>query len=200
MSQLSFSERLIGKFYRKIYSPVISYFLRRKGIKVGQGVIFYGRPSVQIMPGSQIEIGDECIICSHSTFTAMGVTRPVILRTLQSGAMLYIGRNVGISGSVICSATSIIIEADCLLGSGCIIVDTDFHPSDPVDRRNAPLSSARHKAVTIEDNAFIGAGAFIGKGVCIGKDSIVGAMSVVTRNIPSRVVAAGNPAVVLKKL
>jgi acetyltransferase-like isoleucine patch superfamily enzyme len=200
MSQLSFYERLIGKFYRKIYSPVFSLFLRRKGVVVGKGVIFYGHPSVQIAPGSKIYIGDECIICSHSTYTAMGVIRPVVLRTMQSGAVLHIGRNVGISGSVVCSATSIKIGEDCLLGSGCIIVDTDFHPVDPTDRRKAPLSSAKHKAVVIEENAFIGAGAYIGKGVCVGRNSIVGAMSVVTKDVPSRIVVAGNPATVLKRL
>jgi len=52
-------------------------------------------------------------------------------------------------------------------------------------------------SVTIEDNAFIGARALIMPGVTIGRDSIIAAGSVVTKSIPERCVAAGNPAKVI---
>lgn len=47
---------------------------------------------------------------------------------------------------------------------------------------------------TIEDNVFVGAGAIVLPGVKIGCDSIIGAGSVVTKDIPQGMVAAGNPA------
>ena len=54
--------------------------------------------------------------------------------------------------------------------------------------------------VVIEDNVFIGSGVKIGKGVRIGRDSVIGMGSVVTRNIPTGVVAAGNPCEVVREL
>ena len=47
---------------------------------------------------------------------------------------------------------------------------------------------------------FIGSGVKIGKGVRIGRDSVIGMGSVVTRNIPTGVVAAGNPCEVVREL
>ncbi len=54
--------------------------------------------------------------------------------------------------------------------------------------------------MTIGKNVWIGMNSTILKGVTIGDDSIVGAGSVVTMDIPADVVAAGNPARVVKTL
>jgi carbonic anhydrase/acetyltransferase-like protein (isoleucine patch superfamily) len=51
--------------------------------------------------------------------------------------------------------------------------------------------------ITIQDNCVIGVSSIILPGVTIGPDSIVGAGSVVTRDVPPKSVAAGNPARVL---
>ncbi|MGE6203825.1 acyltransferase [Guptibacillus hwajinpoensis] len=51
--------------------------------------------------------------------------------------------------------------------------------------------------VKISDNVFVGANVTILPGVTIGKNSIIGAGSVVTKDIPANVVAAGNPAEVM---
>ncbi len=53
---------------------------------------------------------------------------------------------------------------------------------------------------TVDEGASIGTGATILAGVVIGKNSIVGAGSVVTKNVPPKTIAAGNPARVLRKL
>ncbi len=50
------------------------------------------------------------------------------------------------------------------------------------------------KKITIEAHAFIGARAMIMPGVKVGKNAVVGAMSVVTKDVPSDQVVAGNPA------
>jgi putative colanic acid biosynthesis acetyltransferase WcaF len=58
-----------------------------------------------------------------------------------------------------------------------------------------PLAVAR---ITIGQDAFVGARAFVMPGVTIGARSIVGAGSVVTKDVPEDVIAAGNPCRVLR--
>ncbi|MFL6528391.1 MAG: putative colanic acid biosynthesis acetyltransferase [Chthoniobacterales bacterium] len=53
-----------------------------------------------------------------------------------------------------------------------------------------PLVTAK---ITIGDDAFIGARAFVMPGVTIGERAVIGACSVVTRDVPANVIAAGNP-------
>jgi galactoside O-acetyltransferase len=54
--------------------------------------------------------------------------------------------------------------------------------------------------VRIGVNCWIGAGAIIMPGITIGDHSVIGAGSVVTRDIPSRVVAVGNPCRVMREI
>lgn len=58
-----------------------------------------------------------------------------------------------------------------------------------------PLVTAK---IIIGVSAFVGARAFILPGVTVGEYAIVGACSVVTRDIPPRVVVVGNPARIIK--
>ena len=71
------------------------------------------------------------------------------------------------------------------------------HPLDREERING-LEYAF--PVTIGDNVWIGGSVSIIGGVTIGKDSIIGAGSVVIRDIPEGVLAAGNPCRVIRKL
>jgi serine acetyltransferase len=54
--------------------------------------------------------------------------------------------------------------------------------------------------VVIGNNVWIGDSAIVCKGVHIGDNSIIGAGAVVVKDIPANVIAAGNPAVILKNL
>jgi acetyltransferase-like isoleucine patch superfamily enzyme len=56
------------------------------------------------------------------------------------------------------------------------------------------------KPINVGNNVFIGFGAMILPGVTIGNNVIIGAHSLVTKNIPSNVVAAGVPARIIKPL
>ena len=56
------------------------------------------------------------------------------------------------------------------------------------------------RPIVIEDDVWIGRRAIIMGGVTIGKGAVIGAGSVVTKDVPPYCVAAGNPAIVRKKL
>ena len=58
-----------------------------------------------------------------------------------------------------------------------------------------PLVTAK---ITIGDDAFLGARVFVLPGVTIGPRAVIGACSVVTRDVPADVIAAGNPCRVLR--
>lgn len=71
------------------------------------------------------------------------------------------------------------------------------HPLDPIERATGKEFCA---AVTIGDDCWIGGSAVILAGVTIGKGSVIGAGSLVNKDIPEGVVAAGNPCRVIKKI
>ena len=54
--------------------------------------------------------------------------------------------------------------------------------------------------ITIEDNVWIGVQTVVNPGVHIGENSVIGSGSVVTRDIPPNVVAAGNPCRVIREI
>lgn len=88
-------------------------------------------------------------------------------------------------------------------------MDNDCHSLDWSIRQNKDIdvfgeyidyANSKSAPIIIEDNVLIGARSIILKGVTIGARSIIGAGSVVTRDIPSDCIAAGNPCKVLKSL
>ncbi len=121
------------------------------------------------------------------------------LATWDSGdrvGEIHIGDFVLISpGNQIIASERITIGSNTMIASGCYISDSDWH--DTYDRT---AERDKYAPVILEENVWIGSRVIVGKGVTIGKNSIVGAGSVVTRDIPANVIAAGNPAKVIKDL
>lgn len=78
-----------------------------------------------------------------------------------------------------------------------VVVATAAHPILPELREKAYQYNA---PVRIGRNCWIGAGAILLPGVTIGDNTVIGAGSVVTKDIPSNVVAVGNPCRVLRKI
>jgi acetyltransferase-like isoleucine patch superfamily enzyme len=174
--------------------------LRARGVSLGSGVSLISAPIVSRAPGSTIRIGNDCTLISSSRHTALGVPHPVIIRTLRNEADISIGSSTGLSGATICAAVSVTIGARCLLGSGVLIFDTDFHALSPGDRRRHDNSTVLSQPTVIEDEVFIGANSIVTKGVRIGRGAVIGAGSVVTNDVPPGCVAAGNPARVLRQM
>ena len=78
-----------------------------------------------------------------------------------------------------------------------VTVATAGHPIDPTLRSK---EYQYNMAVHIGKNCWIGAGALILPGVTIGDNTVIGAGSVVTKDIPSSVVAVGNPCRVMREV
>ena len=97
---------------------------------------------------------------------------------------------------------TVLDEAPVSIGNDCFIgpnvsIYTACHNTDPVER-----NSRREWAepVRIGNNVWIGGSVTILPGVTIGDNVTIGAGSVVTKDIPSNVVAAGNPCRVIKSI
>ena len=193
--------RIIGFLWRKFSYYLAPTWFEKQGIHLARvnNVVLYGLPIVEMAKGATITIGSRVVLCSRSEYTALGISRPIIIRAMSSGAHIIIGSDVGLSGTTICANKKVTIGDSCLIGADVMICDTDFHPINPIGRRygNDEVNSA---PVLIERNVFIGARTIILKGVIIGENSVIGAGSVVTSSIPANCIAAGNPCRVLKQL
>lgn len=122
----------------------------------------------------------------------------VRLKARGEDASISVGSGTTISNNTqVFSVQSVSIGAHCLIGDAVLIMDSDFHDLTAEGRHSLPAAT---EAVVLEDNVFIGSRAIILKGVTIGKDSVIGAGSVVVRSIPPGVIAAGNPAKVIRPL
>jgi maltose O-acetyltransferase len=93
------------------------------------------------------------------------------------------------AGCVFLDCAAITIGDRVLLGPG-VHFYAATHPLDAETRRSG-LEYAR--PVTIGDDVWIGGAAVVLPGVTIGDRAVIGAGSVVSRNVPTDVVAAGNP-------
>ena len=170
------------------------------GIKIGKGVKLIGWPFLFRFPGSEISIGDNCIIRSNFWSNLIGLYQRTII-IAKKGGKVSIGKNVGISGATIYAWNSIEIGDDTLVGANCKILDSDLHPIHPDERMKTDYADyVKTAPISIGKNCFIGCNSLILKGVTIGDNCTIGAGSVVTKNIPANTIAAGNPAREIKKL
>jgi len=188
-------------YIKKVYWLIAgNILLKFKGVTYQWPLHLHGFPIVELLKDSQLILGRGLSLCSVSQHTALGVSHPVILRTLLPGAEIKIGDESGLSGTTICAAISVTIGARCLIGADVMIVDTDFHTIKMKGRIYKDPSEASSSPVVIEDDVFIGARSIILKGVRVGAGSVIGAGSVVTSNVESLTVVAGNPAKWIKNI
>lgn len=157
--------------------------------RILQPVLFLGEGSIAI--GEQVEFGWPTSALFHCGYSHIEAATP------QSRIEIGDGVQLNNNAFVKSEGPGISIGADALIGSGVEILDSDFHELAVGRRRGG---KPRMAPVRLGENVFIGDGVKILKGVSVGAHSVIGAGSVLTRSIPEGVVAAGNPARVIREL
>ena len=106
---------------------------------------------------------------------------------------------------VVLDCCQVQIGSNVFFGPNCTIA-TPVHPMCAEQRRirkrndGTMYNDEYAKPVTIEDDCWLASDVTVCGGVKIGKGSVIGAGSVVTRDIPANVFAAGNPCRVIRKI
>lgn len=177
------------KIFYVIYTPYQNTKLRCIGVKT-RGVVFTcGSLFINKVKSAAITIGKGCRFMSKSWGNNIGLNHQCML-SAEKGAVLTIGDFCSFSGDSIRCFEKITIGNHVRVGANSLIIDGDAHQDDP--------RSGKNKPIVIEDNVWIGANVTVLKGVTIGRNSLIGAGSIVTKDIPANVVAAGNPCIVVK--
>ncbi|MDE6378964.1 MAG: acyltransferase [Muribaculaceae bacterium] len=155
------------------------------------------RPKFNVLVGEKyISVGEECYFGKDVQLTA---TDSFEGQTFSPS--ITIGNNCSIHDYAHVTAINCIhIGNNVRTGKNVLITDNAHGASDPVILDMAPNHRPLYSKgpVIIEDNVWIGAKSSIMPGVTIGRGAIIGAGSVVTKDIPSYALAAGNPARVIK--
>ena len=115
----------------------------------------------------------------------------------EFGSNIFIGNNFFANfDCVILDCNRIVIGNNVLFGPrvGLYAGNHATHPEDRV------AGGCYSKPITIGDNVWVGAGVHIMGGVTIGRNSIIGAGSVVTKDIPENVIAAGLPCRMIREI
>lgn len=144
--------------------------------------------------GSPIKIGDYVNIIASSDSRVRLTVWPTNPDKEDEGRITIGSYCVVCPGCRISSALEITIGDSTMLANNVYITDNDWH--DIYNR----AATGNPKPVRIEDNVWLGDSVIVCKGVTIGKNSVIGAGAVVAKDIPANVVAAGNPAKVIKEL
>ena len=128
-----------------------------------------------------------------------------------------VGKNVTINKPFYCDYGSNITIGDNFYANfDCVFLDVNeiiignnvflaprvniFTAGHPIDKEIRNMQLEYGKKVIIGDDVWIGGNVTINPGVTIGSNVVIGSGSVVTKDIPSNVVAAGNPCKVLRNI
>ncbi|MEE0421137.1 MAG: sugar O-acetyltransferase [Lachnospiraceae bacterium] len=142
------------------------------------------REKMELLREMFAEIGEGCYI--ETPFYANWGGKNV-----HFGSHIYANYNL-----VLVDDCEIFVDDHVMIGPN-VVLCTATHPVEPNLRRK---QAQYNLPVHIHENAWIGANCVIMPGVSIGENTVIGAGSVVTRDIPSNVVAYGNPCRVMREI
>jgi acetyltransferase-like isoleucine patch superfamily enzyme len=191
--------RITNEARRIMAFPYIRCAFVYHGISWGTQWRILGMPIIQRHRSSEITLGDRLTLRSWPRTNPLVPHHPVVFATRRAGAVIRVGDGCGFTGTTFVAAARIEVGRRVQIGANTSVVDTDFHPLQP-EARQQDFNAGAAAPIVIKDDVFIGMDSLILKGVTLGAESVVGAGSVVTRDVPPRTIAAGNPAVVVRTL
>ena len=137
-----------------------------------------------------IQVGGRLQLGARTWLRTEGATNQI---TVGPGAAIRIGPDSLLNGVMLHAKVSIEIGSDARIGFGARILDSDLHDLD----RETP---ERSDPIRIGDRVWIGCDVLVLRGVSVGDDTVVGAGSIVTSDLPARVLALGAPAKPVRNL
>jgi len=159
----------------------------------GQQLYLYG--GLPYMAGPlNVCLGERCRISGQTTITGRAAH--------PTAATLTVGDNVDIGWM-----TTIAVGDHIFIGNNVRIAGRAFlagYPGHPINAKSRaqglPETDNQVGNIVLEDDVWLATGVSVMAGVTIGKGSIIAASSVVTKDIPAGVLAAGIPARVIREL
>jgi acetyltransferase-like isoleucine patch superfamily enzyme len=154
-----------------------------------QPVLFLGSGSIVL--GNGVQFGWKASPLFYTGYCHVEAAGP--------DARIELGDHVEFNNNAMLKSEGpgISVGAHGLFGAHVEIFDSNFHDLDPARRHGG---TQRMAPVDLGPNVFVGMGVRILKGVTIGADTVVGAGAVVASSLPAGVIAAGNPARVIREL
>jgi len=208
-----FVSYLPGPLGMRLRSAYWKLRLRSMGKHVRFGI------GVRIYNPEWVRIGDDCVIDDYVIIVAGPASeegryihhKPNPKFTAQAGEVL-IGQQVHIAQSVLLQGHGGVMIGDLLtIAAGAKIFSFSHHYRDLTGKgdpstvwkfggTNQPQEQALISSpVVIQNNAAVGLNSVVLPGSVIGENSWLGAMSLLQGELPPGVIAAGNPAVVIKE-
>ncbi|TDP01067.1 acyltransferase [Marinomonas balearica] len=182
----------ITTFFTSLTRRIYWTPLFKSQIRGGKHLYLYsGMP--QILGKPTIQVGQNCRWSGISTVSA---------RWGSKTPRFIVGDNVDIGWqSNIAVGQDIILEDNVRMAGKAFLAGYPGHPINPTDRANGlPELDSQIGNIHLKQNVWLGTGVTVLGGVTIGRNSIIGAGSVVTKSLPDNVIAAGNPAKVIRHL
>lgn len=170
-----------------------SRFVRKRGSKVKiNGQFFVGGRYITNLSSSSANV----LVFDGGTLVVNGRVKigPGVQIVVARGGKLTLnnGTYITADAKIFCSST-VEIGKKCAISWGTSIIDNDFHEIYYSGKQEGS------QEIKIGDHVWVGCNTTILKGVTIDSHSVIAAGSVVTKDLPSNILAGGNPARVLKE-
>jgi acetyltransferase-like isoleucine patch superfamily enzyme len=197
------------EIFRKLNSLFWKYYLKAHGAKIGCNFRAEGLIHILLRDGGSLQnvsIGDN-VTMGGTIFIRIRKNGKLIIHSgvrtgthvwfvIANDAEFEIGENTILgSYSIFNAGHGMRIDANCIFGAFVYMNTSDhnFKRGELIQKQGffgAPIGIGR--------DVWLGGQVFINKGVEIGDGAVIGAGSVVTKNIAEYMIAAGNPARVIK--
>jgi serine acetyltransferase len=180
----------IGNLLRVLYfTPLFKSQLEGPAPRLN---LYGGMPLV--LGPLRMQLGADCRVSGQTTLAgrSSGRERP----------WLRVGSNVDIGWqTTICSGREVVLGDNVRIAGRCFLAGFPGHPLNPEDRaRGLAETEDQIGDIILEDDVWLATGVTVMAGVRIGRGTVVAAGSVVTRDLPPRVLAGGMPARVIRPI